>query len=125
MSAVEGDATPALQAAIDAAALAEPGEADVVRAAEDLPPVVQRVSEVILRGQRKFASAEAMAMLIVNSGEVRDGLVALQAVDKLKTLHVATTIPDHWNSGVTDIRICNHCRTAWPCDDADILGVAA
>lgn len=86
---------------------------------EELPPVVRQVSETIMRGQRKFASAEAMAMVIVCSGEVRKGLEALQTVEALKTVHVKRT----WEDGQTVV--CLICNKAWPCPTGQILGLAA
>lgn len=97
----------------------------------ELPPAVHRVANQISRGFRMLASPEATAAYICGSGEVAEGLAALPelklqraVLEQLRARHVVTTIPDRWHSGITDVEVCNSCRTAWPCGDAEILGVA-
>lgn len=88
----------------------------------ELPPVAQRVAGQIHRGLRMFADPETIAALIVCSGQVAEGLAALQTLEVLRARHVKVAIPDRWKTGVVDVHVCNHCRTAWPCDDAVTLG---
>lgn len=96
----------------------------------ELPPQVQRVAEQIERGFRRLASSESIAAYICSTGEVSTALAALGELElqravlaQLTARHFAVTIPDRWNSGVVDIKVCNACRSAWPCEDAVILGV--
>lgn len=88
----------------------------------ELPPAVQRVADQIERGFRLLSPADAIAGYICTTGEVAEGLAALPLVEKLRARHFWVTIPDRWNSGITDVKVCNACRSAWPCADAEILG---
>lgn len=88
-----------------------------------VPPMVIRIAQQIDRGARMFAAPESVAMLIASTPEVREALVAAATVEKLKARHVKRT----WETRRADdaeVAICSACQTSWPCEDAEILGVA-
>lgn len=62
----------------------------------------------------------AAADQIVWNPEVRDLIAASEAVDRLRNLHK----PKQW-SETSDVTVCRACKTAYPCESAELLNLPA
>lgn len=96
----------------------------------EMPLVVQRVAEQIERGFRNLSPAESVAGVIVSSGKIAAGLAALDLLGQLRERHTRRD----WGGAVTPasepgyrsrrVTVCAACNVAWPCRDAELLGIA-
>lgn len=86
--------------------------------------LMQQVGRIMRRAANSLPHESDWPLLslqILGVPEVANGLKASTIVDELKRRHRPVAIPDRWATGITDIHVCNACRSAWPCDDITIL----
>lgn len=86
--------------------------------------LMQQVGRIMRRAANSLPHESDWPLLslqILGVPEVANGLKASTIVDELKRRHIRVAIRDRWATGITDIHVCNACRSAWPCDDIIII----
>lgn len=91
--------------------------------APTLPPATRRVADQIARGARLSSHPEAVAAIICSTGEIAAGLAALSALEQLRARHTKRSWGDLVPGPQAVVVVCAACNVAWPCTDAEILGM--